>query len=110
MSEESAPPDLIELARGQFDAVNRRDLDAVMNILASDAVYDTSPSGMGTYEGHAAIGAFLKDYWEAFDELQFDVEEALDLGNGVTFHVNHQIARPVGSRAHVQTREAHVVE
>jgi len=65
---------------------------------------------MGTYEGHAAIGAFLKGYWEAFEQLRFELEEALDLGNGVTFLVNRQVARPVGSTADVRTREAHVVE
>jgi ketosteroid isomerase-like protein len=110
MPEEYPPPDLVELARKQLDAVNRRDLDTVMSVLAPDAVYDTAPSGMGTYEGHAAIGAFLKGYWEAFEELRFELEEALDLGDGVTFHVNRQLARPVGSTADVRTREAHVIE
>jgi ketosteroid isomerase-like protein len=110
MPEESTTPDLVELARKQFDAVNRRDLDMVMSIFAPEAVYDTSPSGMGTYEGHAAIGAFLKGYWQLFEELRFELEETLDLGNGVTFHVNCQAARPVGSTAEVRTHEAHVVE
>src|SRR5882762_4554469 len=101
MSEQSATPDLTELARRQLDAVNRRDLDAVMTAIAPDAVYDTAPSGMGVYEGHAAIRAFLKGYWDCFEELRFELEEALDLGNGVTFLVNRQIARPVGSTAYV---------
>jgi ketosteroid isomerase-like protein len=110
MSEESTTPDLVELTRRQFAAVNRRDLNALMIPFAPDAVYDTSPSGMGTYEGHAAIRAFLKGYWECFEELRFELEEALDLGNGVTFLVNRQVARPVGSNEQVRTREAHVLE
>ena len=110
MPEESTTPDLVELALRQIEAVNRRDLDMVMSVLAPDAVYDTSPSGMGTYEGHAAIGAFLRGYWEAFEDLRFELEEALDLGNGVTFLVNRQVARPVGSTADIGTREAHIVE
>jgi ketosteroid isomerase-like protein len=65
---------------------------------------------MGTYEGHAAIRAFLKGYWECFEELRFELEEALDLGNGVTFLINRQVARPVGSNEQVRTREAHVLE
>jgi ketosteroid isomerase-like protein len=101
---------LVALARRQLAAVNRRDLDTLLRVLAVDAVYDTSPSGMGTYVGHVAIGAFLKGYWEAFDELRFELEEAVDLGSGVTFHVNRQIARLPGSQAAVRTREAHVVE
>jgi ketosteroid isomerase-like protein len=110
MSEESTTPDLLELARVSLEAVNRRDLDALMTLVAFDAAYDTSPSGMGVYEGHAAIRAFLKGYWDCFEELRFELEEAVDLGNGVTFIVNRQVARPLGSTAYVRTREAHVVE
>jgi ketosteroid isomerase-like protein len=110
MSEEATPLDLTDLVRRQLDAVNRRDLDAVMTTVARDAVYDTSPSGMGVYEGHAAIRAFLKGYWDCFEELRFELEEARDLGSGVLFVVNRQVARPVGSTAHVRIREAHVIE
>jgi ketosteroid isomerase-like protein len=111
MSEEqSTTPDLLELVRRQLEAVNRRDLDALMAPFAADAVYDTAPSGMGVYKGHAAIRAFLKGYWDCFEELRFELEEALDLGSEVGFLVNRQIARPVGSTAYVRTREAHVVE
>lgn len=39
-----------------------------------------------------------------------ELEEALDLGNGVTLLVNRQVARPVGSAAYVRIREAHVIE
>jgi ketosteroid isomerase-like protein len=110
MPAESRTPDLVELARRQLAAVNRRDLDTVLSLLAADAVYDTSPSGMGTYVGHAAIGEFLKGYWETFEELRFELEEALDLGNGVTFLVNRQVARLPGSKEVLRTHEAHVVE
>jgi ketosteroid isomerase-like protein len=110
MSEESTTPDLVEGTRRSLEAVNRRDLDALMSFLAPGAVYDTSPSGLGVYEGEAAIRAFIKGYWDAFEELRFELEELLDLGNGVTFSVNRQDARPAGSTAHVRTREAHVTE
>lgn len=110
MCEESTPSDLVEFARRQLEAVNRRDLDALMAPVAPSGVYDTAPSGMGVYEGHAAIRAFLKGYWDCFEELRFELEEALDLGNGVTFVVNRQVARPVGSTACVRIREAHVIE
>jgi hypothetical protein len=110
MPEDSTTPDLVELARRQLDAVNRRDLDALMTPIAPDAVYDTAPSGMGVYQGHAAIRAFLQGYWDCFEELRFELDEALDLGNGVTFLVNRQVARPVGSTAYVRIREGHVIQ
>jgi ketosteroid isomerase-like protein len=110
MPQGSTTPELLELARRSLEAVNRRDLDTLMSLSAPDAVYDTSPSGLGVYEGQAAIRAFIKGYWDAFEELRFDLEELVDLGNGVTFSVNRQDARPVGSLARVRTREAHVTE
>ncbi|HWX97875.1 MAG TPA: nuclear transport factor 2 family protein [Solirubrobacteraceae bacterium] len=103
-------PDLVELARKTLEAANRRDLDALMRLAAPDAVYDTTPSGLGLYQGHAAIRDFIKGYWEAFEELRFELEELRDLGSGVTFSVNRQDARPVGSASRIRTREAHVTE
>ena len=110
MSEDSTTPDLAELARASLEAINRRDFDALTSYAAPDFVYDTSPSGFGVYEGEAAIRDFITGYWDLFEELRFELEEALEMGNGVTFSVNRQYARPVGSRAQVEAREAHVTE
>jgi hypothetical protein len=38
------------------------------------------------------------------------LEEVGDLGDGVTFSVIRQDARPAGSASPVRTREAHVIE
>jgi hypothetical protein len=62
------------------------------------------------YEGAEAVGAFLEEYWGAFEELSFALEEFLDFGAGVTLSVIRQDARPAGSAAHIQAREAHVTE
>jgi ketosteroid isomerase-like protein len=106
----STPPDLSEVARRQLEAANRRDLDTLMSYAAPDVVYDTSPSGLGVYEGFDAIAAFLVAYWDAFDELRFELEELRDLGNGVTLAVIRHKARPIGSGAHIEAREAQVAE
>jgi ketosteroid isomerase-like protein len=110
VSEEPTTPDLQELTRLEIEAVNRRDFDAMLPYAAPNLVYDTTPSGFGVYEGMAAIREFVEGYWEMFDELSFELEEFVDLGNGVTFAVNHQHAVPRGSSADVQAREAHVTE
>jgi ketosteroid isomerase-like protein len=110
MPEESTTPDLAKLAGLQVEAVNRRDFDALLPYAAPTFVYDTTPSGFGIYEGMAAIREFVEGYWELFDELSFELEEFVDFGNGVTFAVNLQHARPSGSSAPVQAREAHVTE
>jgi ketosteroid isomerase-like protein len=110
MSEESTTPDLVELTRRQIEAINRRDLDALMSTCAPDGVYDTGADGLGVFEGPAAIRGFLEDYWGAFQDLRFELEEVLDLGNGVTFSAIRQDARPAGSIGYVQRREAYVLE
>jgi ketosteroid isomerase-like protein len=110
ISEESTTPDLVELTRRQFEAANRRDLEAVMTAFAPDAVYDTSPAGVGLYEGPAAIRAFLGEWWDAFEEISLEPEDVLDLGHGVVFTLVRQTARPADSTGRVQRREAYVVE
>ena len=110
MPEEPTSPDLEELVRTTVEAVNRRDFDAMLGYAAPDFVYDTSPSGFGIYEGVPAIRDFIEGYWRTFEEIRFELEEFQDLGNGVTFAVNHQEALAVGSTAPIQAREAHVME
>ena len=110
MSEESTTPDVVALVRRRSDASHRRDMDALMGLFAPDAVYDTSPSGLGVYEGRTAIRAFIREWWDAFDELHFEPEEIVDLGGGVTFSIIRQDGRPAGSDSHVRTHEAQVIE
>ncbi|HEX4187928.1 MAG TPA: nuclear transport factor 2 family protein [Solirubrobacteraceae bacterium] len=107
MSEESATPDPVERVRRQFEAGNRRDLDAVMKSFAEDAVLEGRALGE-SFEGRAAIRAFVEDWFGMYPELEFKLEEVHDLGNGVVFAVVVQEGRPVGIAAHVQQREGWV--
>jgi ketosteroid isomerase-like protein len=96
MPEESTTPDLVELTRGFFEAASRRDLDAVMRLFAPDAVWETLSLGT-SFEGVAAIRGFFEDWGGAYEEFEMEMEEALDLGNGVVFAVTRLSARPAGS-------------
>ena len=96
MPEESTTPDLVELTRGFFEAASRRDLDAVMRLFAPDAVWETLSLGT-SFEGAAAIRGFFEDWGGAYEEFEMEMEEALDLGNGVVFAVTRLSARPAGS-------------
>jgi uncharacterized protein (TIGR02246 family) len=107
MSEESATPDLAELVRGAVAAANRRDLDAVASSFAEDATFDGRALG-DHFEGRAAIRSFLEDWFGAYEELEFGLEEVRDLGNGVVFAVAVQNGRLVGSAGHVRQREGWV--
>ena len=73
MSEESTTPDLVELARRYFAALNRRDLDAMVSFFAPHAVWETV--GLGTtFEGVAAIRGFWQDWYASYEELWLEQE------------------------------------
>jgi uncharacterized protein (TIGR02246 family) len=105
--EKSTTPDLVELVRRQFEAGNRRDLDAVTSTFAPDAVFEGRALG-DHFEGRAAIRSFIEDWFGAYEELEFGLEDVRDLGKGVVFAVVTQNGRPVGSAGHVRQREGWV--
>jgi ketosteroid isomerase-like protein len=105
MSEESTTPDLVELVRKQFEALNRRDLDGVMSSVAEDGVLDGRAD---LIEGRAAIRGFLDEWFGAYEELDYELEEVSHLGGGVVFAVVIQDGRLVGSDGRVRQREGWV--
>ncbi len=108
MSDESTAPDLVELVREHAEAANRRDLDAVLNVFAEDAIMTGGARTPFPSEGRAAIRGFIEDWFDAFEDLHFEFEEVSDIGNGVVFGVLIQEGRPAGSAAHVGRREGWV--
>jgi ketosteroid isomerase-like protein len=102
MSEEATTPDLIELTRRAYEAGSRGDFETVMSDYGPDSVWDMSPMGLVAYEGLAAIRRFIEDWLASYEEFVFVLEEALDLGNGVTSVALRQEGRPVGSSGVVQ--------
>ena len=108
MSEESTTPDLAERTRSLWNAASRRDYDAIMGFFGPEPVWETT---LVTLDGSAAIHERLEEWFGAFDELEFVLEEILDLGNGVTLTVVNQTARPAGSSSsssHIERQEAYV--
>ncbi len=103
MPEESTTPDPVQLTRRAFEAVNQRDIDAVMSFFAPDAVF--AGREWNLYEGRAAIRGFLDDWFGSFIELRMEVEEFVVLDDGVVLAVVNQEGRPVGVDGQVHVRE-----
>jgi ketosteroid isomerase-like protein len=103
MPEEPTTPDVVELTRLAFEAVNQRDIDAVMSFFAPDALFDGR--GPDLFEGRAAIRRSLDDWFGSFAELRFEVEELVVLDDGVVLAVVYQEGRPVGVDGLVHQRE-----
>jgi ketosteroid isomerase-like protein len=109
MSEEGTTPDLVKRMRLMFDAPDRADWDGVLRFVAPEAVWEAT--GVGTsFHGVAAIRVFLEEWSGPYEDWGLDVEEILDLGDGVTFSVFVQKGHPVGSTGQVQSRHAQVGE
>ncbi len=105
MSEESTTPDLAELTRLVFEAVNQRDIDTVMSFFAPHAVLDGRLVGGFLYEGRAAIRGFLDEWFGSYAELRMEVEEFVVFDDGVVLAVVNQEGRPVGVDGQVHQRE-----
>ena len=106
MPEESTTSDLVELVRRFNEAGNSGDFDLMLRFLAPDAVWEGALGG--TYEGPAAIRGLLEEWMGSYEELVVELEEVLDLGNGVTFSVLIQNGRPVGISGEVRFRHASI--
>jgi ketosteroid isomerase-like protein len=106
MSEESTTPDLVELWRQSADACVRGDFDSGMSFYAPDAEWDGSDTGVGTFEGAAAIRRFLEDWIGTFEGYQHQHEVLEHLGNGVVFAALVMEGSPAGSPGRMQDRYA----
>ncbi|HWW90055.1 MAG TPA: nuclear transport factor 2 family protein [Solirubrobacteraceae bacterium] len=105
MSKDFTTPDPVELVRKQLEALDRGDFDAVMSNVAEDGVLDGRAD---LIEGRAAIRGFVEEWFSAYEELDYELEEVSDLGGGVVFAVVIQDGRLVGSAGRIRQREGWV--
>jgi ketosteroid isomerase-like protein len=105
MSKDFTTPDPVELVRKQLEALDRGDFDGVMSSVAEDGVLDGRAD---LIEGRAAIRGFVEEWFSAYEELDYELEEVSDLGGGVVFAVVIQAGRLVGSAGRIRQREGWV--
>jgi len=109
MAEEPTTSDLAELARRFCECLERRDYDAALSFFGLNPVWDMSEMGMGIFEGRVPVRGLLEDWNGSYDEWEIELENLLDVGNGVVYAVVMERARPTGSTGRVQLRYAAVV-
>src|ERR1700687_3188045 len=110
MSDEPTTPDLAELNRRAIEAAARGDFDAAMSTYGTHSVWDTSPVGMGTYRGVATIRRAFEEWFGLLEGTEVEIEENVDLGNGVILTVIRQRRRPGGSSSYAPFHFASVTE
>ena len=72
----------VEFVRGATDLINRGDLRPLLEDAADNFTMDWSNSIgplRGVYRGREQVTAFLESFFEAWDELRWDVQEIIDL-------------------------------
>jgi ketosteroid isomerase-like protein len=95
----------VELVREAIDSVNRGDLRVALEDAADNFTMDWSNSIgplRGVYRGREQVTGFLEAFFEAWDELQWDVQEMIDLGREHVLVVNRVRMRGRASGVVVQ--------
>jgi ketosteroid isomerase-like protein len=108
MSQEPSAPDVLELTRRVYSALNARDFDAVTAMFGPTSVWDVSRWGLGAHTGLRAIRQFLRDWFGSLEHYEVHVEQMEDLGNGIVLVVAEQLARQAGQRGALRVRSAPV--
>jgi ketosteroid isomerase-like protein len=87
----------VEIVRQAIDAYGRRDVEAMRLLNSPDVVLDWSASRgwlAGVYRGWDEVMRFYADYYDAFEEITFEVESYMPVGNLVVVpNVAHQRGR-----------------
>ena len=80
----------VELARRGFEAFARGGRDAVVELLDPE-IELWLPSGLiqagGTYRGHEAVLGWMKEWAEAWDEIEYKPEEFIEADDAVVVGV-----------------------
>jgi uncharacterized protein len=96
-----------DLVAKAYDAVNRRDFAALVELTTDDFVFYPAFSGGGlvegaVYRGHAGIRRFLDEQSETWSEITFALGEVIPLGDVV---VGAADIRAVGRGSGVEVRQ-----
>ncbi len=81
----------VEIVRRTVEAFNRRDLDEALRLWSPDGVWDWSNShglDAGVFHGHSEIREFWNGFVETFDELRFELVEAVEIRDGLVLVEN----------------------
>jgi ketosteroid isomerase-like protein len=96
--------------RAVYEAVNRRDLDAMVAGAPADFVMtlqEIDPSAATELRDPEEVRRHLEDFFDSFETLETEVEELVEVGDSVIAVVRH---RALGreSQVEVERREAHL--
>ena len=74
----------VELLERAYDAFNRRDLDAFLEVMDSDVElipFERAIEGGGAYRGHSGVWSWWKDAFAVLPDFRVEPVEIQDLGD-----------------------------
>jgi ketosteroid isomerase-like protein len=101
----------VEVVHRILDAMNRRDVDAVVESATEDVIMDWSNSrGLlgGIRQGREQARQALEEFFEPWDSLRWDPEEVIDLGDDRVLTVSRLQMRGRGSGVDVNATGASI--
>jgi ketosteroid isomerase-like protein len=101
----------VEVVRRIIDAINRRDVDAVVEAATEDVVVDWSNSrGLlsGVHHGKEMAREAFETFLEPWDSLQWELEELIELGDDQVLTVSRLQMRGRGSGVQVNASGASI--
>jgi steroid delta-isomerase-like uncharacterized protein len=82
MTEQQTRASTIEAVNRFNEAFNRRDVDAIMELMTEDCVFEnTSPPVGQRYEGQAAVRSVWQNLFNSTPETRFETEEMFACGD-----------------------------
>jgi ketosteroid isomerase-like protein len=86
------------------DALNARDLDAMLSLLTKDSVFEnTYPPPDGTrYAGRSAVRDFWEDFFRGSTESQIEIEEIFSAADRVVMRWKYRWIDLNGHRGHIR--------
>jgi ketosteroid isomerase-like protein len=97
----------VELARLGYEAVNRGDIDSLLDLCAPDVEWqDPGAIDTSAVTGKDAVRAFFETVLEPWAELRREPEEIIDLGENRVLVLFHMTGRGKGSGIEVDARAA----
>ena len=86
----------VEIMRSYFEAANRRELDAVDDLLSPEVEFHLAgvfPDLEPAYIGREAVRGFLEQFGDPWEELSIEPEALIDLGGTRVLALLHFHAR-----------------
>ena len=104
----------VETFRLGVDAFNRRDVDALLELLDPEVESHTAlfeaMAGSAVYRGHDGLRALFRDLADGFEEFRIEISEIRDLGDHRILAIGQLRGRGKESGAAVESPIGYVAE